>query len=329
MSKPTTIFSRRFSNSMRFVPRMPTIRPLAAALARAAAPLAVSLVLFGAGAQKLIAQQPGMSAEERERRVQEELKSERPIEAYNSVWIEELTWMEVRDAMADGKTTAIITTGGVEQNGPYLATGKHNYVLQGACEGVARALGNALCAPIIKLVPEGGIDEPTGHMRYPGTISLRQTTFEAVLDDVASSLRAHGFKHIVFFGDSGGNQTGMEAVAARLNERWHDAHAYFIPEFYRYREVHEWMNNELGIYETDPEGIHDDFVITAIMMVTDPAMVRYDQRVAAGRASINGVSIAPKDETIATGKKLLGFRVKQTVKAIRAAIDATAAEEDG
>ncbi len=329
MSKPTTIFSRRFSNSMRFAPRMPTIRPLAAALARAAVPLAVSLVLFGAGAQKLIAQQPGMSAEERERRVQEELKSERPIEAYNSVWIEELTWMEVRDAMADGKTTAIITTGGVEQNGPYLATGKHNYVLQGACEGVARALGNALCAPIIKLVPEGGIDEPTGHMRYPGTISLRQTTFEAVLDDVASSLRAHGFEHIVFFGDSGGNQTGMEAVAARLNERWHDAHAYFIPEFYRYREVHEWMNNELGIYETDPEGIHDDFVITAIMMVTDPAMVRYDQRVAAGRASINGVSIAPKDETIATGKKLLGFRVEQTVKAIRAAIDATAAEEDG
>ena len=113
-----------------------------------------------------------------------DMRMERPIEALNSVWIEELTWMEVRDALRDGKTTAIISTGGIEQNGPYLATGKHNYVLEGACEGIARKLGNALCAPVIKLVPEGGIDNPSGHMRYPGTISLREETFRAVLTDV-------------------------------------------------------------------------------------------------------------------------------------------------
>ena len=291
------------------------------------------LALFAVSASALAGQQRNMTPEERarmaaerERRTQEELVSERPIEAFDTVWIEEMTWMEVRDAMAAGKTTAIITTGGIEQNGPYLATGKHNYVLQGACEGVARELGNALCAPVVKLVPEGDIDEPSGHMRYPGTISLRQETFEAVLDDVASSLRAHGFEHIILFGDSGGNQSGMEAVAARLNERWYDGQAHFIPEFYRYRDVHQWMNDELGIFETDPEGIHDDFVITAIMMVEDPAMVRYEERVAAGRASINGVSIAPKEEAVATGKKLLRFRVEETVKAIRASIEASMAE---
>ena len=291
------------------------------------------LALFAVSASTLAGQQRNMTAEERarmaeerERRTQEELVSERPIEAFDTVWIEEMTWMEVRDAMAAGKTTAIITTGGIEQNGPYLATGKHNYVLQGACEGVARELGNALCAPIIKLVPEGDIDEPSSHMRYPGTISLRQETFEAVLEDVASSLRAHGFEHIIFFGDSGGNQSGMEAVTARLNERWYDARAHFIPEFYRYREVHEWMNTELGIFETAPEGLHDDFVITAIMMVQDPTAVRYEQRVAAGKASINGVPIAPKEEAVATGRKLLRFRVEETVKAIHASIAAGAAE---
>ncbi|MCY3700470.1 MAG: creatininase family protein [Gemmatimonadetes bacterium] len=291
------------------------------------------LAVFAVSASALAGQQRNMSPEERarlaaerERQVQEELVSERPIEAFDTVWIEEMTWMEVRDAMAAGKTTAIITTGGIEQNGPYLATGKHNYVLQGACEGVARELGNALCAPVVKLVPEGDIDEPSGHMRYPGTISLRQETFEAVLDDVASSLKAHGFDHIILFGDSGGNQSGMEAVAARLNERWYDAQAHFIPEFYRYRDVHDWMNTELGIFETDPEGIHDDFVITAIMMTEDPTTVRYDERVAAGRASINGVSIAPKEEAIATGRKLLQFRVDATVKAIRASIEASMAD---
>ena len=169
----------------------------------------------------------GMSAERRAEMLAQQaqalladMQKERPIEALNSVWIEELTWMEVRDALRDGKTTAIISTGGIEQNGPYLATGKHNYVLTGACEGIARKLGNALCAPVIKLVPEGSIENPSGHMRYPGTISLREETFRAVLDDVASSLRAHGFTDIVFIGDSGGKQRGMAAVAEALNERW-------------------------------------------------------------------------------------------------------------
>ena len=156
----------------------------------------------------------------------------RPIDALDSVFLEELTWLEVRDAMRAGKDTVIIATGGIEQNGPYVAMGKHNYVLQGACEGIARELGNALCAPIVELVPEGGIDEPTGHMRYPGTISLREETFHAVLDDVASSLQAHGFENIVFIGDSGGNQDGMAVVADRLNERWGKSIAHYIPEFY-------------------------------------------------------------------------------------------------
>ena len=273
------------------------------------------------------AQQRQMTDEEQARRraeqarqLQEELRSPRPIEALNSVWIEELTWMEVRDAIAAGKTTAIISTGGIEQNGPYVATGKHNYILQSACEWIARDLGNALCAPILKLVPEGNIEEPSGHMRYPGTISLREETFQAVLDDIASSLKAHGFKHIIFIGDSGGNQRGMRAVAERLNERWTDAHAHYIPEFYDNNGVVAFMENELGIVEGESDGFHDFYWITALQMVTDPATVRYDQRVAKGLASINGVSIMPKEKTIGVGRSLMRWRADQTVKAIKAAI---------
>ena len=259
---------------------------------------------------------------EYEARIDAELVSERPIEMFDSIWIEELTWMEVRDLMADGFDTAIISTGGIEQNGPYVATGKHNYVLQGTCEAIARELGNALCAPIMKLVPEGDIDEPSGHMRYPGTISLRQETFEAVLDDVASSLRAHGFEHIVLIGDSGGNVRGMANVAARLNERWDNAHAHHIPEYYRYGGA-DFLASELGIVETEDDGIHDSFGITSLMMVVDPTVVRYEQRVKAGLARINGVPIAPKEETIEIGRKLQAFRTALTVKKIREAIAGT------
>ena len=112
-----------------------------------------------------------------------------PIPAPNTIWFEEMTWMDVRDALAAGKTTIIIATGGLEPNGPWLATGKHNYVLQTNCEAIARKLGNALCAPIIKFVPEGRIDPPSSHMVSPNTISLREETFRALLTDVVHSLK--------------------------------------------------------------------------------------------------------------------------------------------
>lgn len=257
---------------------------------------------------------------EAERQLQEELRMPRPIPALNSIWIEELTWLEVRDLMAAGTKTVIIPTGGVEQNGPYVAAGKHNYILQTSCEMIARELGDALCAPIIKLVPEGDIDEPSGHMRYPSTISLREETFEAVLRDVGESLRAHGFEHIIYIGDSGGNQRGMQVVAQALNAKWGQSIAHFIPEYYDNDGVTDFMARELGIEEGESEGYHDFYWITALQMVTDPATVRYDQRVAVGKATINGHSIAPKEVTIEVGKKLHRFRTEQTVAAIRKAI---------
>ena len=256
-----------------------------------------------------------------ERALQEALKAPTPIDALDSIWIEELTWMEVRDELASGKTTAIISTGGIEQNGPYLATGKHNFVLRGACDRIARKLGDALCAPIISLVPEGNHSPPSGHMRYPGTISLRQETFEALLTDVASSLKVHGFENIIFIGDSGGNQRGMENTAKILNEKWGEKVAYYIPEFYRYGDVSKYAEQTFGIKQVS-EGIHDDFVITSLMMLTDPSSVRYDQRVAVGKASIKGVSIVPKEKTIEIGNALMNFRVDRTIKAIKEAMSA-------
>ncbi len=272
------------------------------------------------GRRNLSPEEQARRQAEQERALQQELQMERPMAALNSVWIEELTWLEVRDALRAGKTTVIIPTGGIEQNGPYVALGKHNYILLSACEGIARELGNALCAPIIKLVPEGNIDEPSGHMRYPGTISLREETFQAMLTDVGASLRAHGFEHIIYIGDSGGNQRGMAAVAQALNQRWGETVAHHIPEFYDNEGVVAHMENELGIVEGESDGYHDFYWITALQMVTDPATVRYDERVAADKATINGVSIAPKEKTIEVGKKLMQFRIEQTVKAIRASI---------
>ncbi len=252
--------------------------------------------------------------------LEDELVMERPIPALNTIWIEEMTWIEIRDALAEGKRTAIVPTGGIEQNGPYVAMGKHNYVLEGMCERIARMLGDALCAPIIKLVPEGGINPPTGHMRYSGTLSVRQETFEAMLEDVGRSLHQHGFEWIVFIGDSGGNQTGMQNAANLLNEEWGTEKALFIPEFYDNAGVQLHMEETFGIFE-ESEGWHDNYWLSAMQAAVDPETVRYEERVQSGRASINGVSLVPLGRTIAVGEELMGWRTDQTVAAILTAME--------
>jgi creatinine amidohydrolase len=249
-------------------------------------------------------------------------KAARPIDALDSVFIEELTWMEVRDAMKAGKTTVIVPTGGVEQNGPYLATGKHDYILRATAPAIARKLGNALVAPIVPFVPEGDIDPPTDHMKYPGTISLTEDTYERLLIDICSCFRTHGFQNIVLIGDSGGNQDGMEAVAAKLNAKWKDGktRVVYIPEYYDCEGLDEWLEKE-GIKQK-PEGLHDDFVVTATMMTVDPTAVRMKQRIAANKFRINGIDLAPADKTIEWGKKIVDFRAELTVKAINKALAA-------
>ena len=245
--------------------------------------------------------------------------SPRPIAAVDSVFIEDLTWMEVRDALKGGKDTVIVATGGVEQNGPYLVTGKHNVVLRGTTEAIARKLGNTLVAPIIAFVPEGDIDPPTSHMLYPGTISLREETYQALLTDICSSLKTHGFKRIVLIGDSGGNQDGMQAVAAALSAKWKDACTIaFVREYYNAAPLNRWLV-EQGIKQT-PEGLHDDFAMEAQMLAVNPESIRMKQRIAAGKFRINGVDLAPAEKTIEWGRKIIDFRAEHTVRHIRQAL---------
>ena len=249
---------------------------------------------------------------------------ERPIDARHSFWIDELTWMEVRDFVGEKYITAIIPTGGIEQNGPFLTTGKHNVILEATCPMIAKKLGNALCAPIIKFVPEGNIEPPSGMMFFPGTISLRSETYEALLDDIGSSLRQSGFENIVYIGDSGGNQKGMSNVVTRLNQRWkgEGATAYFIGEYYNpgWEETEQFTKNTLGISETQEDGYHDDIWVTAMMMVIDPNQVRYQERLKANLASINGVSIKSVDQIVELGNRMIEFRSEYTVDAIKKAI---------
>ena len=243
-----------------------------------------------------------------------------PLPAPNTVWLEEMTWMDVRDAIRAGKTTVIVPTGGMEPNGPWLATGKHNYVLHANCEAIARRLGDALCAPVVKFVPEGAIEPPTGHMLSPGTISMREPTFRALLTDVVGSLKMSGFRNVILIGDSGGNQRGQRAVADSLTALWAGrpvvAH---VQEYYDYNKVADQMKGR-GLPPGGTDGLHDDPVITLNILVDDPRAVRYDERVKAGKATIDGFSLADRQRAQALGREIVAFRAQVATDAIRKAI---------
>jgi creatinine amidohydrolase/Fe(II)-dependent formamide hydrolase-like protein len=236
--------------------------------------------------------------------------------------MEDMTWMDVRDAVKAGKTTVIIATGGIEPNGPWLALGKHNFVLKTNCDAIARKLGNALCAPIVPFVPEGSIEPPSSHMLTVGTVSLEESTFEALLTDMARSYKAHGFETVVFIGDSGGNQQGMKAVADTLNAQWNaKPTVVFIPEYYAYNTVAKLLV-DLGVTKegAKTDSLHDDPGIALNMFMTDPSSIRWEPRVKAGKATIDGVSLADKQKNLEIGRKIVEMRATNTVAAIRKAV---------
>ena len=244
----------------------------------------------------------------------------RPIAAADNVWIEKLTVLEIRDLLREGTTTALILTGGIEENGPYLTTGKHNHVMRVMGESIARRLGNALAAPIVTIEP--GNPE---NARSPGGIRLSPETFQAVLRDMATSLKAQGFTDIFLLGDNGGSRRSLAAVAEELAEAWRGQGVVIahIPEYYNYDDVLVYQRDVLGVDE-DPEleRLHDDYYITSIIMNDNPEYVRLQQRIDAGKASINGISILPAEQAIEHGRRLIEFRTDVTVEAIKKAMAA-------
>jgi creatinine amidohydrolase/Fe(II)-dependent formamide hydrolase-like protein len=242
----------------------------------------------------------------------------------DTVFIEELTWTEVRDAIKAGKTTVILPTGGTEQNGPHMVLGKHNFIVKHTSERIARALGNALVAPVVAYVPEGSIDPPSGHMRYPGAITLPNEHYVKLLEYAARSFKVNGFTNIVMIGDSGGNQDGMGKVAETLNKEWvgTGVRVHFVPEYYRVSGdlFRDWL---LGQSEKKEDiGTHAGITDTSQLMAIDAKLIRKDKLADRGGFEGSGVSGNPTRASIAYGKKGLDIKVDTTVRRIKELIGA-------
>ncbi len=240
----------------------------------------------------------------------------------DTVFLEELTWTEVRDAIQSGTTTMIVPTAGTEQKGPHMVLGEHKYVVNYAAEQIARCLGNALVAPVVTYVPEGDLDPPSGHMRYPGTITLPNEYFMKLLEYAARSLAVHGFTDVVFIGDSGGNQGGMEQVAAQLNEEWAGGttRVHFVGDYYSNNGYREWLQSE-GETE-DTIGRHAGISDTSQLLFVAPRHIRLEKLAPLGGFEGSGVTGDPTRATAVRGRKGMELKVETAVRQVRALIAA-------
>lgn len=200
-----------------------------------------------------------------------------PTPSASSLQLSELTSPEVAQLIRKGFTTVIVPTGGTEQNGPHLMLGKHNAIIERNATEVATRLGQTLVAPVMAYVPEGDIASREGHMAYPGTLSIRSTTFQSLLSDTAESLKAHGFKRIIFMGDSGGNQQDQEDVASYLSASWKSSGIEVIALSDYYRKNHQ--SDYLSFLGLTPEAIghHGGVRDTSELLYLYPEGVRKAQ----------------------------------------------------
>ena len=239
-----------------------------------------------------------------------------PLAAPPSVYIEELTWPEVRDAIAAGATTAIYYAGSTEQSGPHMVTGKHNVVARHVAGRIAAALGNALVYPVMPFAPTGDAATRSGHMRFAGSVSVSEATFAAVARDVAASARAAGFSHVILMGDHGGGQEALAKVAESLDREWaaQGPRVHYVPEVYfaveeRVREYLERRGMSAGAHAGIPD--------TSELMFLDRSGAGIRRDKLEDGNPLNGVDGDPRNASAELGRLFVDFKVEAAVARIR------------
>jgi creatinine amidohydrolase len=242
------------------------------------------------------------------------------------VEFEKMTWVEVKEALAAGKTTALIYTGGVEQRGPQNANGGHNLMAHATVAAIAEKLGNAIFMPVLPFTPNNASAE------LPGTIGITNDLLAAILERIAEQSIVDGFKNVIVMGDHGGGQPKVyEEVARKLNDKYSSQgiHVYYCDQ------VYSAANDAIEAYMAShgyPPDLHGGVSDTAEMMYLDKdntwvrrALVKtaLGDPVVDGEAKIdahsphNGITGDARRSTAELGNKFFDLKVDYAVKQIR------------
>lgn len=237
-----------------------------------------------------------------------------------SVQLEDLTWTELRDAVAAGTTTVLLPVGGTEQSGPHMALGKHNVRVKALAARIAERLGKTVVAPVVAYVPEGAIEPPTQHMRFAGTISVPVPVFEATLAAAARSLCHGGLRDVFLLGDHGGYAASLVHVAAALDREWagrSNCRAWALGEYYDSAQAPFEKALATRGYTKAEIGSHAGLADTSLMLAVDPALVRLQTMREHAPSAAEGVYGDPRRSSAELGRIGIDHVVEASVAAIQ------------
>lgn len=236
-----------------------------------------------------------------------------------NVYIEDMTWPEVKKRLQGGYHTAIVPTGATQQQGPHMVTGYHNTVVRYTAGEIALKLGNALVAPVIAYSPAGRISPPEGHMQFPGTMSVSAQTYEMLLEDAIRSLKEHGFTLICLIGDNVGSQLSQARVAQKLSVEWRSEGVRVLNvSNYFYKNGDEEWAEAMPVKVAHPEA-HGGHAETSQLMAIDADGVRDTMR-AVRRERDYKTSGAMGDSSVASaklGRKYLSLKIEAAIRQIQ------------
>ncbi len=250
------------------------------------------------------------------------------------VEFEMMTWPEVKAALAAGKTTAIVYTGGTEQRGPQNVNGGHTLMARATAKAIALKLGNAIVMPTLAYSPNRASAD------LPGTIGLSNEVFGQMLTEISEQAIITGFKNVMIMGDHGGGQPGVFTdVATKLDAKYapKGAHVYFVDEVYAKAQgdFDKWLaangypvSSHAGIPDTstmmylggDKGWVRKELIATAEGDPPPPPGSRGQGRGTpdpnAPPRKNNGITGDARRSSVALGKQAFNIKVDYAVKQI-------------
>src|SRR5438105_5074552 len=249
------------------------------------------------------------------------------------VEFELMTWPEVKQALAEGKTTALFYTGGTEQRGPQNVNGGHNLMAKATVKAIALKLGNAIAMPVLPYTPNNA------SAQLPGTIGLTNEILAAILDRISEQAIVTGFKNVILMGDHGGGQPDVyRNVAKKLDDKYapQGIHVYYCDEVYAkaQNDFNNWLESHgyprsahAGIPDTSEmlylggdTWVRKELIKTALGDPVPPLGQRRDPN--APRVN-NGITGDARRSSVALGKMAFDMKVDYAVKQIREFLDRT------
>jgi creatinine amidohydrolase len=246
------------------------------------------------------------------------------------VEFEMMTWPEVKEALAAGKTTALFYTGGTEQRGPQNVNGGHNLMGKATVKAIALKLGNAIAMPVLPYTPNNA------SATLPGTIGLTPEILAAILERVSEQAITTGFKNVILMGDHGGGQPNVyRDVAKKLDEKYapQGIHVYYCDEAYSKAgaDFDKWLADN-GYPASSHAGIPDtsemlylggDLWVRKELIKTalgDPVRQPGQPRDSTAQRVNNGITGDARRSSTELGKKVFEMKVDYAVKQIRSLV---------